>query len=158
MPDIHLEIGTSSVHRLINCPASLPRSKKAPRGKSSSAATEGILLHTVMENIYEHEQTAEEQVGAVEYEGVVFTKDMLTEQITPAVTATEKLLESDGMKIYGESKNKTSVISFNIKSIHPYEIGSLIDNLGIAVRTGHHCAQPIMDFFKIPGTIRISFC
>ena len=64
--------------------------------------------------------------------------------------ATEKLLEIDGMKIYGESKNKTSVISFNI--------GSLIDNLGIAVRTGHHCAQPIMDFFKIPGTIRISFC
>ena len=62
--------------------------------------------------------------------------------------ATEKLLEIDGMKIYGESKNKTSVISFNIKSIHPYDIGSLIDNLGIAVRTGHHCAQPIMDFFK----------
>ena len=71
--------------------------------------------------------------------------------------ATEKLLEIDGMKIYGESKNKTSVISFNIKSIHPYDIGSLIDNLGIAVRTGHHCAQPIMDFFKIPGTIRISY-
>lgn len=72
--------------------------------------------------------------------------------------ATEKLLEIDGMKIYGESKNKTSVISFNIKSIHPYDIGSLIDNLGIAVRTGQHCAQPIMDFFKIPGTVRISFC
>ena len=72
--------------------------------------------------------------------------------------ATEKLLEIDGMKIYGESKNKTSVISFNIKNIHPYDIGSLIDNLGIAVRTGQHCAQPIMDFFKIPGTVRISFC
>ena len=72
--------------------------------------------------------------------------------------ATEKLLQIDGMKIYGESKNKTSVISFNIKSIHPYDIGSLIDNLGIAVRTGQHCAQPIMDFFEIPGTIRISFC
>ena len=72
--------------------------------------------------------------------------------------ATEKLLEIDGVKIYGESKNKTSVISFNIKSIHPYDIGSLIDNLGIAVRTGHHCAQPIMDFFNIPGTIRVSFC
>ena len=72
--------------------------------------------------------------------------------------ATEKLLEIDGMKIYGESKNKTSVISFNIGEIHPYDIGSLIDNLGIAVRTGQHCAQPIMDFFKIPGTVRISFC
>ena len=48
------------------------------------------------------------------------------------------------MKIYGESENKTSVISFNIGDIHPYDIGSVIDNLGVAVRTGHHCAQPIM--------------
>ena len=72
--------------------------------------------------------------------------------------ATDKLLEIDGLKIFGESINKTSVISFNIKDIHPYDIGSVIDNLGIAVRTGHHCAQPIMDFFKIPGTIRVSFC
>ena len=72
--------------------------------------------------------------------------------------ATKKLLEINGLKIYGKSKNKTSVISFNIGDIHPYDIGSLIDNLGIAVRTGHHCAQPIMDYFKIPGTIRVSFC
>jgi cysteine desulfurase/selenocysteine lyase len=61
------------------------------------------------------------------------------------------------VKIYGEAKIKTSVISFNIKNIHPYDVGSVIDNLGIAVRTGHHCAQPIMDYFDIPGTIRISF-
>jgi len=72
--------------------------------------------------------------------------------------ATEKLLQIDGLKIYGTSKNKTSVISFNIKDFHPYDIGSIIDKLGIAVRTGHHCAQPIMDFYKIPGTIRASFC
>ena len=72
--------------------------------------------------------------------------------------ATEKLKEINGVKIYGESENKTSVISFNIGDIHPYDIGSLIDNLGVAVRTGHHCAQPIMDYFKIPGTIRVSFC
>lgn len=72
--------------------------------------------------------------------------------------ATKKLLEIEGLKIYGTSKNKTSVISFNIKDIHPYDIGSIIDKLGIAVRTGHHCAQPIMDFYKIPGTIRASFC
>ena len=72
--------------------------------------------------------------------------------------ATSKLKEIEGMKIYGESKYKTSVISFNIGEIHPYDIGSVIDNLGIAVRTGHHCAQPIMDYFDIPGTIRISFC
>ena len=68
------------------------------------------------------------------------------------------LIEIEGIKIYGESKNKTSVISFNIGNIHPYDIGSVIDNLGVAVRTGHHCAQPIMDYFKIPGTIRVSFC
>lgn len=70
--------------------------------------------------------------------------------------ATKKLLEIDEIKIYGDSSNKTSVISFNIGSIHPYDIGSIIDNEGIAVRTGHHCAQPIMDYFNISGTIRIS--
>ncbi len=71
--------------------------------------------------------------------------------------ATEKLLEIEGLKIYGTSKEKTSVISFNIEGIHPYDIGTIIDKLGIAVRTGHHCAQPIMDFYKIPGTVRASF-
>jgi len=71
--------------------------------------------------------------------------------------ATKKLLEIEGLKIYGTAKNKTAVISFNIGEIHPYDIGSIIDKLGIAVRTGHHCAQPIMDFYKIPGTVRASF-
>ena len=71
--------------------------------------------------------------------------------------ATDKLLEIEGLKIYGTSKNKTSVISFNLEGIHPYDIGSIIDKLGIAVRTGHHCAQPIMDYYKIPGTVRASF-
>lgn len=71
--------------------------------------------------------------------------------------ATQKLLEIDGLKIFGTAKEKTSVISFNIDGIHPYDIGTIVDKLGIAVRTGHHCAQPIMDFFKIPGTIRASF-
>ncbi|WP_231374066.1 aminotransferase class V-fold PLP-dependent enzyme [Aureivirga marina] len=70
---------------------------------------------------------------------------------------TEKLLEIEGLKIYGTSPNKTSVISFNIEGIHPYDIGTIIDKLGIAVRTGHHCTQPIMNFYKIPGTIRASF-
>lgn len=72
--------------------------------------------------------------------------------------ATRKLLEIDGLRIYGTAKNKTAVISFNIEGVHPYDIGSILDKLGIAVRTGHHCAQPIMDFFKIPGTVRASFC
>ena len=71
--------------------------------------------------------------------------------------ATEQLLKIDGLKIYGTSKNKTSVISFNLEGIHPYDVGTILDKLGIAVRTGHHCAQPIMDFYKIPGTIRASF-
>lgn len=71
--------------------------------------------------------------------------------------ATEKLLEIEGLKIYGTAKNKTSVISFNLEGIHPYDVGSILDKLGIAVRTGHHCAQPIMDYYKIPGTIRASF-
>lgn len=70
---------------------------------------------------------------------------------------TKRLLEIEGLKIYGTANEKTSVISFNIQGIHPYDIGTIIDKLGIAVRTGHHCAQPIMDFYKIPGTIRASF-
>jgi cysteine desulfurase/selenocysteine lyase len=71
--------------------------------------------------------------------------------------ATKRLLEIEGLRIYGTGKNKASVVSFNIDGVHPYDIGSIIDKLGIAVRTGHHCAQPIMTFFCIPGTIRASF-
>jgi cysteine desulfurase/selenocysteine lyase len=70
---------------------------------------------------------------------------------------TKKLQEIEGLTIFGTSENKASVISFNIEGIHPYDIGTIIDKLGIAVRTGHHCAQPIMQFFNIPGTIRASF-
>ena len=71
--------------------------------------------------------------------------------------ATTKMKAIEGLKIYGVSDRKASVISFNIEGIHPYDLGSILDKLGIAVRTGHHCAQPIMDFFKIPGTVRASF-
>jgi cysteine desulfurase/selenocysteine lyase len=71
--------------------------------------------------------------------------------------ATQELLKIEGLKIYGTAKEKTSVISFNISEIHPYDIGTILDKMGIAVRTGHHCAQPIMDFYKIPGTVRASF-
>ena len=71
--------------------------------------------------------------------------------------ATQKLSQIDGLKIYGTSKHKTAVISFNLEGIHPYDVGTILDKMGIAVRTGHHCAQPIMDFFKIPGTVRASF-
>ena len=71
--------------------------------------------------------------------------------------ATKKLMEIDGVRIYGPQNNKASVISFNIEGIHPYDIGAIIDKLGIAVRTGHHCAQPVMDYYKVPGTVRASF-
>lgn len=71
--------------------------------------------------------------------------------------ATKELLAIEGLKIYGDLKEKTAVISFNIEGLHPYDIGSILDKLGVAVRTGHHCAQPIMDFYKIPGTVRASF-
>ena len=71
--------------------------------------------------------------------------------------ATKKLLEIDDLTIYGTGQNKASVISFNIKNIHPFDLGSIVDKLGIAVRTGHHCTQPIMQHFNIPGTIRASF-
>ncbi len=71
--------------------------------------------------------------------------------------ATRKMNTIEGMKIYGPKENKTSVISFNIKGIHAYDLGTIIDKLGIAIRTGQHCAQPIMDFFGISGTARASF-
>jgi cysteine desulfurase/selenocysteine lyase len=71
--------------------------------------------------------------------------------------ATAQLLQIEGLKIYGTAAHKTSVISFNVGDIHPYDLGTIIDKKGIAVRTGHHCTQPIMDFFGIPGTIRASF-
>ena len=69
----------------------------------------------------------------------------------------KNFLEIEGLKIYGTSKHKTSVISFNLEDIHPYDVGTILDKMGIAVRTGHHCAQPIMDYYKIPGTVRASF-
>jgi len=71
--------------------------------------------------------------------------------------ATEKLMEMEGMRIFGTARTKSAVISFLVGSIHPYDIGMLLDKLGIAVRTGHHCAQPLIDSLNIPGTVRASF-
>ncbi len=74
------------------------------------------------------------------------------------VYATKRLEEFENIIIYGTTpEHKTAVISFNFEGLHPYDVGTLVDKMGIAVRTGHHCAQPIMDFFNIPGTIRASF-
>ena len=70
--------------------------------------------------------------------------------------ATDRLNKIPGIKIYGDQVNKISVISFNLSNHHPSDIGSILDQFGIAVRTGQHCTQPIMDFYKIPGTVRVS--
>ncbi|MCC5916543.1 MAG: cysteine desulfurase [Cryomorphaceae bacterium] len=71
--------------------------------------------------------------------------------------ATSQLKTIEGMRFFGTAEKKAGVISFLIDDIHPYDLGTLMDKFGIAVRTGHHCAQPIMDFFGIPGTVRASF-
>ena len=70
--------------------------------------------------------------------------------------ATQEVLKIEGLKIYGTANDKSAIISFNINELHPYDIGMIIDKMGIAIRTGHHCTQPIMDKFNIPGTARIS--
>ena len=94
---------------------------------------------------------------AVEFINKIGLNNIYEYENTLLEYATEKMLTIPGMKIYGTSKNKTGIISFNIKNIHPYDIGVIIDKMGIAIRTGNHCTQPIMDKYKIPGTARISF-
>jgi len=94
---------------------------------------------------------------AVDYMNSIGFDNIQKQELELLEYATKRLLEIDGLKIYGTAAAKTSVVSFNIEGIHPYDIGTIIDKLGIAVRTGHHCAQPIMNFFEIPGTLRASF-
>ncbi len=95
--------------------------------------------------------------AALDYMNAIGFSEIAAYENDLLVYATQKLLEIDDLKIYGVAEKKTAVISFNINGLHPYDIGSILDKLGVAVRTGHHCAQPIMDFFKIPGTVRASF-
>jgi len=95
--------------------------------------------------------TAIDYMNAIGFDNIATYEQELLEY------GTKRLQEIEGLTIFGTSENKASVISFNIEGIHPYDIGTIIDKLGIAVRTGHHCAQPIMSFFNIPGTIRASF-
>ena len=94
---------------------------------------------------------------AVDYLNSVGFENIQKQELELLAYATKQLSAIEGLKIYGTAEAKTSVISFNIEGIHPYDIGTIVDKLGIAVRTGHHCAQPIMNFFEIPGTIRASF-
>jgi cysteine desulfurase/selenocysteine lyase len=69
---------------------------------------------------------------------------------------TKKLLDIEGVRIFGTSINKTAVVSFNVGTIHPFDIGTLLDKYGVAIRSGHHCTQPIWEFYQVPGTIRAS--
>lgn len=96
---------------------------------------------------------------AIDYLNSVGFENIQKQERDLLAYATQRLLEIDGLKIFGpkDLNRKTSVISFNIEGIHPYDIGVILDKIGIAVRTGHHCAQPIMSFFCIPGTVRASF-
>lgn len=94
---------------------------------------------------------------AIDYMNEIGFENIQKQELELLDYATKRLLEIEGLRIFGTAVEKTSVVSFNIEGIHPYDIGTIIDKLGIAVRTGHHCAQPIMNFFSIPGTIRASF-
>jgi len=70
--------------------------------------------------------------------------------------ATAEVLKIEGIKIYGTAAHKSGIISFNIEGLHPYDIGMIVDKMGVAIRTGHHCTQPLMKQFNIPGTVRAS--
>ena len=95
--------------------------------------------------------------AALDYMNSIGMENIAAYEEELLVHGTKELMKIPSLKIYGEAAHKTAVISFNVGTIHPYDIGSILDKMGIAVRTGHHCAQPIMDFYKIPGTVRASF-
>ncbi len=94
--------------------------------------------------------------AAVDYMNAIGFENIAKQEGELLAYGTQELEKIEGLKIYGTT-NKASVISFNIEGIHPYDVGSILDKLGVAVRTGHHCAQPIMEFYCIPGTVRASF-
>ena len=94
---------------------------------------------------------------AIEYLSQFNIEDIERHELELAHYAHDLLLTFEGLHIVGESKKKTSVVSFVIDGIHPFDLGTLLDKQGIAVRTGHHCTQPLMDFYRIPGTVRASF-
>lgn len=95
--------------------------------------------------------------AAIDYMNAIGFEPIAAYEHELLVYATEQLKQIEGLRIIGEAEKKASVISFNVGSIHPYDIGAILDKLGVAVRTGHHCAQPVMHHFQIPGTVRASF-
>lgn len=95
--------------------------------------------------------------AAIQYIEEVGIENILMHEQRLLSYATQRLLEIEGIHIYGMAPNKAAIISFNLEGIHPYDVGVIIDHLGVAVRTGHHCTQPVMQHFQIPGTVRASF-
>ena len=94
---------------------------------------------------------------AIEYIESIDRKSAFDYEKKLLTYAEQELLKIEGIQVFGTSSEKTSLVSFNVGSIHPFDLGTLLDKQGIAVRTGHHCTQPLMDFYNIPGTIRASF-
>lgn len=95
--------------------------------------------------------------AAIEYLNSIGLEEIAAYEDELLTYATQELKQIQGLVIYGDVLQKTAVISFNIQGLHPYDVGTLLDQMGIAVRTGQHCAQPVMDFYGIPGTVRASF-
>lgn len=95
--------------------------------------------------------------AAVEYMQAIGHEALSRHEHELLAYATEKLEQIEGLRIYGTADEKAGVVSFLVEGVHPYDLGTLLDKQGIAVRTGHHCTQPLMDHFGIPGTVRASF-
>lgn len=95
--------------------------------------------------------------AALDYVNSIGLEAIATYEASLLAYATAALEQLPGITIYAKDVEKVAVLSFNVQGLHPYDVGSILDKMGIAVRTGHHCAQPIMDYFEIPGTIRASF-
>lgn len=95
--------------------------------------------------------------AAIKYLQEIGLENIMKAEHDLLVYAENELSKIQGLKIYGQAAHKTGAISFLVEGIHPFDLGELLDQQGIAIRTGHHCCQPIMDFYSIPGTARISF-
>lgn len=112
---------------------------------------------------YKYEAGTPDYVGscalatALDYISAIGMKEIADYEHELLAYATEKIKEIEGVRIIGEAKEKSGVLSFVVDGVHPYDIGMMLDKLGIAIRTGHHCAEPLIDFYGIPGTARASF-
>lgn len=112
---------------------------------------------------YKYEAGTPDYVGscalatALDYISAIGMKEIADYEHELLAYATEKIKEIEGVRIIGEAKEKSGVLSFVVDGVHPYDIGMMLDKLGIAIRTGHHCAEPLVDFYGIPGTARASF-